>query len=134
MTTIQLPFNLSLFFKQPHTCKEGKSHTGLHRNGADFHPSHTGRSNSFYLQAEGNTPPEEKLWGGNGGRRGPDEWSWVQCAGTQLTRLPSSRTSAALLLTLTGCRLRAKISSHFLTEGHRDTVLRINGHIMLSML
>lgn len=106
------------------------------RNSSGLHPSHTGGGNSFYLQAEGNTPPEEKLWGGNGegGGGGTDEWYWVVCAGTQLTRLPSSRSSAASLFTLTACRLRAKISSHFLTEGHRDTVLRINGHIMLSML
>lgn len=40
----------------------------------------------------------------------------------------------ASLLKLTGGGLRAKISSHFLTEGQGDTVLRMNGHVMLSML
>lgn len=75
VTTIQLPFNLSLFLKPPHTCKEGKWHMGLHRNSSDFHPSHTGRGNSFYLQVERNTLPKEKLWGGNGGRR--DHWRVV---------------------------------------------------------
>lgn len=63
-----------------------------------------------------------------------NEWNGAQCGGTALTQLPSSRTSAASLFTLTGSRLRAKISSHFLTEGQRDTVLRMNGHVMLSML
>lgn len=63
-----------------------------------------------------------------------NEWNRAQCGGTALTQLPSSRTSAASLFTLTGSRLRAKISGHFLTEGQRDTVLRMNGHVMLSML
>lgn len=78
----------------------------------------------------------EKLWGG-GGRGGEglgDEWNGAKCARTELTRLPSSYTAAASLFTLTGGRLRAKISSHFLTEGQGDTVLRMNGHVMLSML
>lgn len=108
---------------------------GLHRNSSDFHPSHTGRGNGFYLQAMGNTHCLKRSCGvATDGGGVVDEWNGVQCAGTELTQLPSSHTSAASLFTLTGGRLRAKISSHFLTEGQGDTVLRMNGHVMLSML
>lgn len=134
--TIQSPFNPSPFLKPPRTCEEEKWHMGLHRNSSDFHPSHTGRGSGFYLQARGtHTLPEEKLWVGDRWGGGVvDEWNGAQCAGTELTQLPSSHTSAASLFTLTGSRLRAKISSHVLTEGQGDTVLRMNGHVMLSML
>lgn len=121
---------------------------GPHRNSSDFHPSHTLAVGQWLLSAS-----EEGGGGvcGGGGDthsaskrsrelatdegEGPlNEWNGAQCGGTALTQLPSSRTSAASLFTLTGSRLRAKISSHFLTEGQRDTVLRMNGHVMLSML
>lgn len=69
-----------------------------------------------------------------GGGGAADAPNGAQSAGTALTQLPPCHTSAASLLTLTGGRLRAKISSHFLTEGQRDTVLRMNGHVMSSML
>lgn len=138
VTIIRLPFNPSLLLKPPHTCKAEKWHMGLHRNSSDFLPSHTGRSrgtNGFYLKAEGTRTAwreavgwqwmgEGTLMSGTG--RNVRGRSWPNSLHPIPRLLPSSHWQAG--------RLRAKISSHFLTEGQGDTVLRMNGHVMLSML
>lgn len=56
------------------TCKEEKWHMGLHRNGSDFHPSHT-LPMAFICKLREHAPPGEKLWGG--GRWGRGRW-WVE--------------------------------------------------------
>lgn len=91
-----------------------------------------GGTNGFYLQAEGTrTAWREAVgwwWVGEGQMSGTGAMrgSWPNSLHPIPRLLPSSHWQLG--------RLRAKISSHFLTEGQGDTVLRMNGHVMLSML
>lgn len=123
-----------------HVPAKRKSDTWVCIETALTFPHHTlagaGGPMAFISKLREHAPPGEKLWGGGSGwgegqlmsgtGRNANGRSWPNSPHPIPRLPPSSHWQAG--------RLRAKISSHFLTEGQGDTVLRMNGHVMLSML
>lgn len=91
VTTIQLPFNLSLSSSSNYIPAKRECDTWACIEIALISTHHTlAGAIAFICRQRGTRRLKRSSGVATGGRRGTDEWSWVQRAGTQLTQLPSS--------------------------------------------